>query len=472
MRRYIYILFARKWIVITALLMVFLGTTIITFSTPPTYQATATIYVEQKVEQQMFAPPPLSGPDIRIFLQTQLELISSRTVAQRTIHELGMDKKCKNPLELAKMIDNLRARITAGSRTGIRSEPSEAGLGHSFILFVSVNDSDPVQAVSLVNVICQKYQEFFFEVKGARNVKAYDFLKDHLKTIEADMRRSDNKLRDFELTQGKDLLELINMQKGSVAIYDDFSNFLEEYNKRTVELNTVQVRLQGIKDQLGQQNIKNIPADYMNRGKPVVFIQEKIISIESNLADLKSRYTDEYIPITQAQDKKKRLEDVQQDTMRGNLLDQFLQVEMELAEARERVNSLRTINDEYARKLDKLVNAKTTYTQLMREQEAADKVYLKHIEELENSRLTMFSDLSKVANVYILDEAFLPVPKIRPKVKVNIFLSLVIGLLLGIGLAFFADYLDHTIKSVEDVDYYLKQPLLMSLPTLVREMKE
>ena len=28
------------------------------------------------------------------------------------------------------------------------------------------------------------------------------------------------------------------------------------------------------------------------------------------------------------------------------------------------------------------------------------------------------------------------------------------------------------VKSVEDIDYYLKQPLLMSLPTLAREMKE
>ncbi|MEA1928404.1 MAG: GNVR domain-containing protein, partial [Candidatus Auribacterota bacterium] len=346
------------------------------------------------------------------------------------------------------------------------------GLGHSFILFVSVNDSDPVQAVSLVNTICHKYQEFFFEVKGAQNVKAFNFLKRHLKTIEVDMEKTDNKLRDFELKQGKDLLELINMQKGSVAIYDDFSEFLVEYNKQVVELNTAQARLRELKRQMAQEQIKNIPADYMGRGKPVVFIQEKLISIESNLADLKSRYTDEYIPISQAEEKKSRLEKVQQDTMRENLMDEYLQVEMDLVAARERVDSLRKINNQYAGKLDKLINAKTTYSQLMREQTAADKVYVKHMEELENARLTMFSDLSKVANVYILDEATLPVPKIKPKVKVNIILSLVIGLLLGIGLAFFADYLDHTIKSVEDVEYYLKQPILMSLPILAREMKE
>ena len=297
-------------------------------------------------------------------------------------------------------------------------------------------------------------------------------MKKHLKIIESDMKESDQKLRDFELSQGKDLLELMNMRKGTVAVYDDFSNFLEEYNKRLVELNTVQVRLRGLKEQINQQNIKNIPANYMDRGKPVIFIQEKIISVDSNLADLKSRYTDEYVPIAQAEDQKKRLQEVQHDTMRGNLMDQYLQVEMELAEAQERVDSLRAINDEYAGKLDKLVSAKTTYSQLMRVQEASDRVYVKHMEELENARLNMFSDLSKVANVYILDEASIPVPKISPKVKANIIISLVVGLLLGIGLAFFADYLDHTIKSIEDVDYFLKKPLLISLPVLSREMKE
>jgi len=472
MRRYIYILFARKWIVIVSLLTVFIATTIITLTTAPVYQATASIYVEQKVEQQLFAPPPLSGPDIRIFLQTQLELISSRTVAERTLHYLGMDKKFSNPTELSKEIESLQSRIIAGSRTGLQSKPSEASLGHSFILFVSVNDSDPVQAVSLVNTICLEYQEFFFEVKGARNVKAYDFLKKHLAIIEEDMHESDQKLRDFELSQGKDLLELVNMQKGTLALYDDFSNFLQEYNRQIVELNTVKARLQGLKEQLNREHIENIPAGYTGRGKPVVFIQEKILSLESHLADLQSRFTDEYVPIAQAKSKKTQLETVKQESMRGNLQEQYLQTKMDLVEAEERVRSLEMINQDYSGKLDKLVNAKSIYSQLMREQAAADKVYVQHMEELENARLTMYSDLSKVANVYILDKATLPIPKIKPKVKLNIILSIIIGLLLGVGLAFLADDLDHTIKNVEDVEYFLQKPLLISLPVLSREMRE
>ena len=36
---------------------------------------------------------------------------------------------------------------------------------------------------------------------------------------------------------------------------------------------------------------------------------------------------------------------------------------------------------------------------------------------------------------------------------------MVMGLMLGLGLAFFIEYLDNTIKSPEEVEHYFKIPL-------------
>lgn len=472
MRRYLQVFFAHKWLVIIAAVTVFTTTTIITLTTPPTYRATAKVYVEQKIEQQLFAPPPLSGQDIRIFLQTQLELICSRTVAKRTLEELGMAQKTGGGERLTRQIESLQARISAGSRTGLESKPSEAGLGHSFIIFVSVDDSDPAQAAALVNTICEKYQEFFFEVKGSQNVKAYRFLKEHLEVIEKDLQKSDRKLRDFELKQGKNLVELMNLRRGTLSVYDDYSNFLVDYNKAVVELKAGRANLKELEKQLGQERVEVISEKSLGRGKPVAYIEEKILALQEELAGLKSKYTREYTPIVQLEEQITDLNSVLEKTRRGNVAGQYLDAYMRVVELREKVDSLEEINRDYAERLDQLVNAKTTYSQLVREQEAADKVFMRHIEEVENARLTMFSDLSKVANVYILDKARLPIPKIKPKVKMNIALAAIMGILLGLGLAYLADYLDHTIKTVEDVEDYLKRPLLMSLPSLSRYFKE
>jgi hypothetical protein len=62
---------------------------------------------------------------------------------------------------------------------------------------------------------------------------------------------------------------------------------------------------------------------------------------------------------------------------------------------------------------------------------------------------------------------------LKPKILWNLIFAAVTGVLLGLGLAFLADYMDHTIKTVDDIDAYLNQPMIISLPELKRgEMRQ
>ncbi|QQE78728.1 YveK family protein [Alicyclobacillus sp. SO9] len=65
-------------------------------------------------------------------------------------------------------------------------------------------------------------------------------------------------------------------------------------------------------------------------------------------------------------------------------------------------------------------------------------------------------------NVQILDKATLPAnpSPVKPNKKLNLAIALVLGLMVSIGLAFLLEYLDTRIKSEEDVDRYLKLPVL------------
>ena len=54
----------------------------------------------------------------------------------------------------------------------------------------------------------------------------------------------------------------------------------------------------------------------------------------------------------------------------------------------------------------------------------------------------------------------------------NIFLSVVLGLLAGIGLAFFVEYLDVSIKTVDEVEKYLGLPVLAVIPQQSRPLSE
>jgi len=68
-------------------------------------------------------------------------------------------------------------------------------------------------------------------------------------------------------------------------------------------------------------------------------------------------------------------------------------------------------------------------------------------------------------NVFVVDEAVPAISKSSPKIKLNMILSIFVGLFLGIGLAFFFDYLDDTIKGAEAVKRQFGIPVLGTITT-------
>lgn len=66
-------------------------------------------------------------------------------------------------------------------------------------------------------------------------------------------------------------------------------------------------------------------------------------------------------------------------------------------------------------------------------------------------------------NVRIMDYAKIAFP-IKPNKKQNAALGLLVGIFLGGGLAFFLEYLDTSIRTIEDVEKYLSWPVLGIIP--------
>ncbi|NBR72461.1 MAG: hypothetical protein EBT75_10310, partial [Proteobacteria bacterium] len=66
--------------------------------------------------------------------------------------------------------------------------------------------------------------------------------------------------------------------------------------------------------------------------------------------------------------------------------------------------------------------------------------------------------------VQVVNRAEPGVRPVKPNLKLNLGLSMVVGLILGLSLAFFIEYLDTSIKTMDDVERYLGVSVLAVIP--------
>jgi capsular polysaccharide biosynthesis protein len=78
-------------------------------------------------------------------------------------------------------------------------------------------------------------------------------------------------------------------------------------------------------------------------------------------------------------------------------------------------------------------------------------------------------ELAKVEFVQVIDDARVPISPVKPRPLLNTAISGVLGLMLGLFTAFILEFLDNTIKTPEDVEKYLKLPIMGAIPDIAIE---
>lgn len=84
--------------------------------------------------------------------------------------------------------------------------------------------------------------------------------------------------------------------------------------------------------------------------------------------------------------------------------------------------------------------------------------------EMANVTASVFTDkaliIMDVQNVQIIDIAILPEDPISPNILMNLAISVLIGLMIGVGLVFLIEFLDNKIRTPEDVENILGLPVM------------
>jgi len=153
--------------------------------------------------------------------------------------------------------------------------------------------------------------------------------------------------------------------------------------------------------------------------------------------------------------------------LEGKLLAE--EANLKASKARER--SQREHLRKYSAELEKLNRAEVDLNNLQRQVETNHQNYKLYLTKLEESRISNAMDMEKIANVSVIQPARVPIKPIKPRKLLNIVLAIFLGGIGGLGLAFFSEYMDHSIKTPEEVETRLELSHLISIPKLKKRYR-
>lgn len=129
---------------------------------------------------------------------------------------------------------------------------------------------------------------------------------------------------------------------------------------------------------------------------------------------------------------------------------------------------LDTTSDELARKID-VTSIKDTRLIRITAADANPEMAM----NIANTTATAFRekviDIMDVENVKVIDDAVKPSVPIKPNVKLNFAIAMILGVMMGILTIFIIEYFDKTIKNTEDVKNTVGLPVIGIIPDFQEE---
>lgn len=187
------------------------------------------------------------------------------------------------------------------------------------------------------------------------------------------------------------------------------------------------------------------------------FIEEQLATIEERLSETEEHlrvFGDEVRGVKLAQPIEEKL--VELEFQLAELLQQYTEKHPKVMQLRDQI-----------RKMEQQVKGfsgqELEYARLSREVEVNKKLYAMLKEKLEEARIT---EAQKIGDVSIVDPATLPHGPISGNKNAVVSVGVIMGLVLGFSLALLLETLDTSMGTIEDVENVIKLPVLGLVPSI------
>ena len=414
--------FKCKWLITVLFLSFTVAASMAMYVKPPVRTATAKILLKpDRVSLQISGASASVGgklPYPSQVLQSEVELIKSREVlipvAKKLLVAEGRFEKDLNTWEIEAKIALLRNGIVPLS------------FPDSSVIQVTYFAETAVEAVRVLQLIMEQYM-VQHEVVYTGSTKLLTFYEQERDRVGAQLRAAEDQVKKWQ--EANNVTSIDEQISRYITTLADRERALQQADTELV------VARESVKDPLASK------------------LKGDLVAAEVALQDILQRYTESDRRVQERRDQvsliKKELVAAERGFL-ASLISQRGSLRAQVREASAAVAAMREKRVEFNR--------------LSRIEELSREAFMLYGKKVEEARIAARLDKEQLSNVAVIEEPYAPSgTDINKRIGVTL-LAAIVGLSLGVGIAFIIDFLNTSIRTEADVEYYLGAPVLASIP--------
>jgi polysaccharide biosynthesis transport protein len=482
---YARVLYKRRWIAGTAFTVVFLLVTVYTFTVTPIYEATTKLLIESDNPNVVAFKEVIDEQGSKNdYYTTQYNILQSRTLARRTLNDLklwnheqfgGVAKTGSFSVTgaVTGAVEAVKGAVTsaetpgeapAADETATESRAIDAFISNlkvspvrnSRIVDVKFASTDPQLAAQVANTLARSYIDQNLEHKFTSSKEAADWLGGQLGEQRKQVEAAEAALQRYK--EANDAISLEDRENIYVQKLGDLNSAVTRAKTDRLEKEALFNQLQAIKG--NSAALDAFPAILSNP-----FIQQQkseIAELQRQFASVSERLGEKH-PDYQ---KVRAALQIAEAKLQGEIGKVVQSVRNQYLAARTQENSLMGALESQKREALSMNRKGIEYGVLRREVESSRQIY---DSLMQRAKETGVSAELKSSNIRVVDAAEKPRIASSPRRNLNMLIALFGGSTLGIGLAFFFEYLDNRIKTPDEIKAHLGLPALGMLPALAEK---
>jgi polysaccharide biosynthesis transport protein len=488
----------RKWLIATITVIITTLVTIDMYRTKDTYQASALIEIGKDMTT-LGRPGSIYGDDYDPFymvnIKTKMLMVKSHSLLEVVVTEKHLDQNPKFYRAGGKktLWEGLRA---VGTRIGIKSDERseeleaqpeivatgtggiqeseeektrkriescigllEGGLGvepvkETRALRISFTHTDPKIASEVTNAVAETFLDRNFENKTEKFRGAAKWLDESTRKLKAKVEEADQALKNYEREHG-----IFATDKDGTLTTAKLSSL----HAQVLRAQTDRMLKQSLYAEVKEGRVERLPeayADLLFKTAPkVADLQKQLSDLQTQLAELNVKFGPENLKVIETQEKISSIK--KQIAESGKSLEEKLKNEYERAVREE--NMLSTALTQAKGEAIRQNQDAIQYNLLKGDVDTNKALYQ---DFLNKSNQAQAQVVEQQNNLRVIEPAQVPGSPVGPRRMFTILIALLLSTAAGVGLAFLLDYLDNTIKTVEDVSRYAQLPALSVVPAV------